>query len=273
MNIMQPWKKILFNAEGGAGGGGGDAPAAGAAPVADAKPAADAAKAADSGDKAPAADADKKADITDAAKAASEALASAKNPSDDAAKGDDKSGEEGKDGDKADDADKSKEGEVDFDQEPAELYKELKYPEGVEVAPEVIQPFLDEFKAEKVPPALAQKIVDWHLKAQAQVEQGWVSEITSQWDAFTKDADFCKDNKLTPAAEQAYGTMRALSPEVASFFTFLNKNGGMFHPGLVQLTKLVSKGLSEGKIVKGDTPPADGGGAAAFYAKSNAKKK
>lgn len=111
------------------------------------------------------------------------------------------------------------------------------------------------------------------MKAQAQVEQGWVSEITSQWDAFTKDAEFCKDNKLTPAAEQAYGTMRALSPEVASFFTFLNKNGGMFHPGLVQLTKLVSKGLSEGKIVKGDTPPADGGGAAAFYAKSNAKKK
>lgn len=254
MNIMQPWKKsIMFNAE-GAGSGGGES-AAGGEEKSTASPA-----------------------IDDAAKAASEALAGAKNPTDEAAAGDDKSAKEGKDGDQADDADNSKkeaeEAEAKkWEAEPAEIYKELKYPEGVEVPPEVIQPFLDEFKAEKVSPEMAQKIVDWHLKAVSQGESVWVKEIGDQWDAFTKDTEFYKDNKLTPAAEQAYGAVRALSPEVASFFTFLNKNGGMFHPGLVSLVKLVSKGVSEGKILK-DNPPVvkDGGGAEAFYAKSNKKK-
>lgn len=258
----------MFNAE-GAGSGGGDAAAAGDKAAA---PAAGAEAAAGGDAKAAAAPA-----IDDAAKAASEALAGAKNPTDEAAAGDDKSAKEGDDPEKVA-ADKAKkeaeEAEAAKWEAPSsEIYQALKYPEGVEVAPEVIQPFLDEFKAEKIAPELAQKIVDWHLKAQAQVEQGWVSEITTQWEAFTKDTEFCKDNKLTPAAEQAYGAVRALSPEVASFFTFLNKNGGMFHPGLVNLVKLVSKGVSEGKIMKDNKPVVkDGGGADAFYAKSNNKK-
>lgn len=270
MNVMQPWKKTInFNADAGAGSGAPAAAAPAAAAAAEPAKAAEAAPAADPAKAAEAAPA-----LDDAAKAANDALANAKNPADEAAMGDDKSDKEGKEGDKADDADKSEEGEVDFEKESAEIYKELKYPEGVEVPPELIQPFLDDFKAEKVSPALAQKIVDWHLRAQAQVEGGWVKEINDQWSAFTKDTEFCKDNKLTPAAEQAYGSVRALSPEVASFFTFLNKNGGMFHPGLVQLTKLVSKSVSEGKIVKDKAAVAqDGGGANAFYAKSNAKKK
>lgn len=267
MNVAQPWKKMILRMADGEGAGGGDAAAAAGAD-------------AGAGDKAaaPAGDAaaGDAAKISDAAKAANDALANAKNPSDKAAEGVDESGKEGKDGEKADDADNSKkeaeEAEAKkWEAEPAEIYKELKYPEGVEVPPEVIQPFLDEFKAEKVSPEMAQKIVDWHLKAVSQGESVWVKEISDQWDAFTKDADFCKDNKLTPAAEQAYGKVRALSPEVASFFTFLNKNGGMFHPGLVQLTKLVSKGIGEGDIVKGKTPAQDGGGADAFYSKSKKK--
>lgn len=265
MNVAQPWKKMILRMADGEGAGGGE-------------PAAAAPAAAPAGDKAaaPAAEAAPAVAISDAAKAANDALASAKNPSDKAAEGVDESGKEGKEGDKADDADNSKkeaeEAEAKkWEAEPAELYKELKYPEGIEVAPEAIQPFLEQFKAEKVAPEMAQKIVDWHLQATAQAEQVWVQEITNQWDAFTKDTEFCKDNKLTPAAEQAYGKVRALSPEVASFFTFLNKNGGMFHPGLVQLTKLINKGIGEGDINQGKTVPKDGGGADAFYSKSKKK--
>lgn len=218
----------------------------------------------------------KPAELNPAAKAANDALAAAgdKKPNDDTAKGDDKSkgenADDKKDGENKSDEKKDGEAEVNFDAEPAEIYKDLKYPEGFEVQPELIQPVLDMFKGEKISPQLAQKIVDKHLEVVAASEGQWMQEINTQWDKFTQDAEFYKDNKITPEAEKAYGRYAAHDADMASFLQFLQKNGGMFHPGFAKTVKLINKGLPEGDIKDGKNPPKEKG-AKSFYSKSNHK--
>jgi predicted small secreted protein len=166
-----------------------------------------------------------------------------------------KEGEEGKDADKK-----------------APEYSEFKLPEGYQAIPENLESATALFKELNLNQDQAQKVVDNFIQIQERIEAGWVKDINDQWDTFTKDAEFYKDGKLTPAAEQAFGAVRNLSANTQSFFNFLNKNGGLFHPGFVELTRLVSKGTGEGKFREGkDTPETKKGDPQTFYAKSEHK--
>jgi len=273
MTSRLPWLRIYRNADNGGGSGGGVDPAPSGVVNAPGGGTGEknATGAPDGTQNKPGADGGEPAkDINKDALAANDALAGDKKSDGEPGKADDKP-KDGE-GDKKDaDADKAAKDAADAEEAkkweaaPAEIYKDLKYPEGFEVQQELLEPNLQFFKDEKIPPELAQKIVNRYLETTAAEQQVWVGEINNQWDKFTSDSEFYKDGALTKEAEQAYGVVRNLSPETQQFIAFLNKNGGLFHPGFAQIVKLIKAGHGEGDMKKGGGNPDDKKGIKGFY--------
>lgn len=240
MFIQSPMKQIYRNAE-GAGSGGGEPAAAGEGSTP--APAA-AAPAAPSGD----------------AMKVNDALAAAGSDATNT-NGDKKpEGDAGKDGEG-----QPKEGD---NPAPQIEYTDFTVPTDFNVIPEALEAAKNTFKEIGLPQEQAQKVVDAYFEIQRTVDAAWVKDIEGQYEAFSKNAEFYKDGKLTPVAEQAYGKVRNQSAETKSFYEFLNKNGGLFHPGFAQIVKGYAASLGEGQFVEGKQAPA-GDAAKSFYSKSN----
>lgn len=233
--------RILRAPEGEGAGGGGEPAAAAPAAAAPAAPAAAAAPAAPS----------------TAALSVNDALAKAGEGKPEGAKPEGEAGKEGEG--------QPKEGETEA--QPI-VYTDFTLPPQYQAAPEAMEAATAVFKELNLPQEHAQKIVDAYFQIDQMVNAGWIQDIEGQFEAFSKDADFYKDGKLTPAAEQAYGAIRGQTAETQAFFDFLNKNGGLFHPGFSQIVKQLSKGVKESSF-KGGEPGKDGESWKGFYNKSN----
>ena len=183
-----------------------------------------------------------------------------------------KAGEGTPEGEKKPEGEAGKEGEGQKKEGETEaqpiVYTDFTLPAQYQAVPEAMEAATKVFQELNLPQEHAQKIVDAYFQIDQMVNGEWIQDIEGQFEAFSKDAEFYKDGKLTPAAEQAYGAIRGLTAETKSFFDFLNKNGGLFHPGFAQIVKQLSKGVKESSM-KGGEPGKDGDAWKGFYAKSN----
>lgn len=234
-----PWKRLLRNAEGGSTGGEPAAPAPSAAPAGNAST-------------APAAP-------SSAALAVNDALAGVGEKTN--TEGDAKpEGEAGKEGE-----DQPKEGDAPA---PQIEYTDFTLPAEYQVVPEALDAAKNVFQELNLPQEHAQKIIDAYVKIDGMVNQAWIQDIEGQFEQFTKDTEFYQNGKLTSQAEQAYGKIRALSDNTAKFVDFLNKNGGLFHPGFAEIVKGYAAGLTESTL-KGGEPGQNADSWKGFYSKSN----
>jgi hypothetical protein len=239
------WKnRIVFNAEGGAGGGGEGTPA----------PASDGAKGGAGGADDKGGEAAKPAAVKDDAKALNDALGTVKSESDpakddgkgaDGAKPDDKSDEQ-KEGD--DDGKEGKEEKSELFGSPEGDYQPFTLPEGREVSPEVLALATPILKELNLGQAGAQKVAELFTQVTEITDARFYGEINEQFDQFTANPEYWKNGKLTPDAEKAYGTLRQVAPGLVDF---AHRQGGLFHPELAKVAFLLKAHYGESDVQLG----------------------
>lgn len=151
------------------------------------------------------------------------------------------------------------------------VYQDFTVPAEYQASPEAMELAKGIFGELNLKQEDAQKVVDAYFKVDQMVNAAFIQDIEKQFTDFQSDAEFYDkvNSKLTPQAEQAYGVVRNHSANISSFFEFLNKNGGMFHPGFAEIVKALAPGWKEAGLKNGEGPGQNEEAWKNFYSKSN----